>query len=289
MNVEQRQPRVTITTLPLWRLRLRWGLPRYLLQALATLGLVASARFALDPPRATLPASLLRPGAQPDLVAEGFATLFARRYLTWEAASPQAREAALAAYAGAGLEAGAGLQPPAGSAQHVQWMQVVQERAPQPDERVYTVAAQTDAAGLLYLSVSVLHTAAGLALADYPAFVGPPASAATQLQSVAGHFAAVREPALATVVERALRNYLAGAAGELAADLSPSASVSLPALALTLEALQSLQWAPGSDAVLAVVQASDGRGAHYTLAYELDVVRAQGRWEIAAIQMDPDA
>ena len=37
------------------------------------------------------------------------------------------------------------------------------------------------------------------------------------------------------------------------------------------------------------VEAHDGRGVHYTLAYELDVGRAQGRWEISAVQTDPDA
>jgi hypothetical protein len=63
----------------------------------------------------------------------------------------------------------------------------------------------------------------------------------------------------------------------------------MPGLALSLQSLQSLQWAPGASAVLAVVQAEDRRGAQYTLAYELNVVRDQGRWEISAIQMDPDA
>ena len=63
----------------------------------------------------------------------------------------------------------------------------------------------------------------------------------------------------------------------------------MPELELSLEALQSLQWAPGSGAVIAVVQAEDRRGARYTLAYELNVAREQGRWEIAAIQMNPDA
>jgi hypothetical protein len=40
--------------------------------------------------------------------------------------------------------------------------------------------------------------------------------------------------------------------------------------------------------VLALVQAEDGRGARYTLEYELDVTVTQGRWEVSAIQMDPD-
>jgi hypothetical protein len=273
----------------LWRLRLVRELPRHLLYGLATMGLLASARYAVDPPRPTLPATLLRRPSPPDLAAEGFAELFARRYLTWEARDPEARESALAPYLGTGISPGAGLQPPPGSEQRVQWTQVVQEREPQPGEHVYTVAAQTDTAGLLYLTVSVLRTArGGLALADYPAFVGAPAAGPAQT-SAAEHLRDVSEPALSAVVERALRNYLAGSATELAADLTSGARVSMPGLGLGLESLQSLQWAPGTGAVLAVVQAADRRGAQYTLAYELNVVREQGRWEISAIQMNPDA
>lgn len=288
MSAAPGHPAVTVTTRPLWRIRLARGLPRHLLGALAAVGLLASARLAIDPPRPALPAALLRRGATPDIGAEGYAALFARRYLTWEAQDPEARERALAPFVGSGMDAGAGLQPPAGAQQQVQWTQIVQEREPQQGEHVYTVAVQTDAAGLLYLTVEVVRQAWGaLALGGYPAFVGPPASAPAQ--TAAGGSRQVSEPALATVVERALRNYLAGSASELAADLAPGAHVSLPALGLALQSLQSLQWAPGAGAVLAVVQAQDQRGAQYTLAYELDVARAQGRWEVSAIQMNPDA
>lgn len=281
------RPAVTVTTRPLWRLRVARELPRHLLYAVATMGLLASARYAVDPPRPTLPAALLRRPNTPDLAAEGFAELFARRYLTWEARDPEARENALAQYLGGGIVAGAGLQPPPGSEQRVQWAQIVQEREPQPGEHVYTVAAQTDTAGLLYLTVSVLRTAEGaLALAGYPAFVGAPAAGPAQ---TSGHLSTVSETALSTVVERALRNYLAGSSAELAADLARGARVSMPGLSLGLESLQSLRWAPGGGAVLATVQAVDRRGAQYTLAYELNVIREQGRWEIAAIQMNPDA
>jgi hypothetical protein len=281
------RPTVTVTTRPLWRLRIARELPRHLLYALATMGLLASARYAVDPPRPTLPEALLHRPSTPDLAAEGFAELFARRYLTWEARDPEARESALAPYLGAGIASGAGLQPPAGSEQRVQWAQIVQEREPQSGEHVYTVAAQTDTAGLLYLTVSVLRIAGGgLALAGYPAFVGPPAAAPAQTSE---HLSDVSEAALSTVVERALRNYLAGSSTELAADLASGARVSMPGLSLGLESLQSLQWAPGGGAVLATVQAVDRRGAQYTLAYELNLAREQGRWEIAAIQMNPDA
>jgi hypothetical protein len=288
MSTGRPRPTVAVTTRPLWRLRLARELPRHLLYALATMGLLASARYTVDPPRPTLPAALLHRPAPPDLAAEGFAELFARRYLTWEARDPEARESALASYLGAGIAPGAGLQPPPGSEQRVQWAQVVQEREPQPGEHVYTVAAQTDTAGLLYLTVSVLRTATGgLALAGYPAFVGAPAAGPAQT-SATEHLRDVSEPALGAVVERALRNYLADSATELAADLTSGARVSLPGLGLGLESLQSLQWAPGTGAVLAVVQAADRRGVQYMLAYELDVVREQGRWEISAIQMNPN-
>jgi hypothetical protein len=277
---------VTVATRPLWGLRVGRELPRHLLHALATMGLLASARIAIDPPRPTLPATALRPSPAPDLAAEGFATLFARRYLSWHTGDPQAREAALSVYAGAGIEPDAGLSQAAGSEQRVQWAQVVQEREPRPGEHVYTIAAQTDAAGLLYLAVGVLRTPRGLALAGYPAFVGAPATA--RARDPREGLRDVEEQALSAVVERALRNYLAGAATELAADLSLRARVSLPALPLRLTALQSLQWLSGGS-VLAFAEAVDRRGTQYALAYELDVTRTQGRWEVSAIETSPDA
>jgi hypothetical protein len=282
-------PVVTLTTRPLWRIRLARELPRYLLGALALAGILASARFAIDPPRAKLPTALLRRPAPPDLAAEGLATLFARSYLTWNAADPEVRERELAQFAAPAMEAGAGLQAPATGEQRVEWTQVVQERTPQPGEHVYTVAAQTDTAGLLYLTVSVLRApGGGLALAGYPAFVGAPAIGPAQT-GAGEHLPQVSDSELATVVERALRNYLADSPSDLAADLLTGARVSPPALGLELQSLQALRWAPGGSAVRALIHAQDQRGVQYTLAYELDVARAQGRWEISAIQMDPDA
>ena len=282
---------VRIATRPLWRIRAAREWPRYLLSAAAVAGLAASVRFAIDPPRPPAPVAKHIP-APPDLAAEGFAVRFTRGYLTWNAAEPQAHEDALAPFVGPGIDPDAGLQPPPSGEQRVESAEVVQERelelTPGRPEHVYTVAAQTDDAGLLYLTVSVVRTAEGsLALGGYPALVGAPASGPAQTGAQA-HLREVGEPALATVVDRALRNYLAASASELAADLTAGAHVSLPAAALSLESVQRLDWAPGPGAVLAVVAAADSRGAHYTLAYELEVARVQGRWEISAIQMDPD-
>ena len=223
--------------------------------------------------------------APPDRAAEAYAALFARRYLSWNSAEPQVSVRALEPFDGTGLEAGAGLVIPSNGEQRVEWVEVVEGREAESGVHVYTLAAQTDTAGLLYLTVSVARThEGGLVLVGYPAFVGPPSSGPA---IGFGQLREVQDPALATVVGRALRNYLADAQGELAADLSSEARVSLPALSLRLVSVQRLDWVPAGSSVLAVVQAQESRGAQYTLAYELDVVREQGRWEISAIQTDP--
>ena len=281
------RPTVTIAPRALWRIRLARGLPRHLLCALSVVGLMASVRYAVAPPRPALPTAAVREPAPSDPAAEGYAVLFARRYLTWNAAEPQVSAHALEPFLGAGVESDAGLELPASGEQRVEWAEVVQAREPSPGEHIYTVAAQTDTAGLLYLTVAVTRTAAGsLALAGYPAFVGAPADGPAQTP---GHLREVDDPTLATVVARVLRNYLAASAGELEADLTGGARVSLPSMPLSLESVQRLDWAPEGSSVLAVVQAQDGRGVQYTLAYELDVAREQGRWEVSAVQTDPDA
>lgn len=290
-----RRASVTITPRSLWRLRLTREFTRYLLHAVAVAGLLASARFAIAPPR---PAAGAPPRGQVsrDLAAEWFASQFARRYLAWDAGDPEARERALAQFVTGSAGPDAGLQPPegdgrprAGLVQRVLWTQVVQEREPELYTHVYIVAAQTDSQGLLYLAVSVRRRSDGsLCLGGYPAFVGAPASnAATSLEAAASR--EVTAPELKLVVRRALRNYLIGARSDLQADMTPDARVSPPRFALALQSLQQLAWADGHGSVSAVVRARDTGGTQYTLTYELDVVHQQGRWEIAAIEMNPDS
>jgi len=276
---------VTISTRPLWVIRLTRELPRYLISAVAVAGLAASARFAIAPPRPAGVAAAVRQVAGPDRAAEGFAALFARRYLTWNAADPLASERALQGFDGPGLEPDAGLQLPASGKQHVEWVEVVQQREASAGAHVYTVAAQTDTGGLMYLTVDVARAADGrLALTGYPSLVGAPASGPalepTRLREVT-------DPGLATVVQRALRNYLAASAGELAADLASGARVSLPGVPLALLSVQRLDWSADARSVIAVVQARDPRGLQYTFAYELDVLQVAGRWEISAIEVNP--
>lgn len=277
---------VTISSTPLWRLRLAQSLPRYVLCAAAGAGLIASARFAMFPPRGGAAPTFVRTPPLADRAAEGFAVLFARRYLTWDAAQPQATDRLLGPMAGSAMALDAGLTLPASGVQRVAWAEVVQQREQQPGAHVYTVAAQTDAAGLVYLAVGVMRVADGsLALSGYPAFVGAPKQGSSQVPAQAP---SVSDASLAAVVRRALRNYLAASLEELAADLSEGAHVAVPSIALTLETVQSLVWSGDRRSVLAVAEARDVRGTRYTLGYELDVVDVNGRWEVSAVEMDPE-
>lgn len=274
---------VTVSAQPLWRIRLVRLLPRYALYALCIWGVLASARYAIAPPR---PLMLRTPQVEaPDRAAEAFACLFARRYLSWNAAAPQPYEASLVPLVGEGSAATMATQLPSGGSQRAQWVQIVQEQRGALGGRLYTVAAQTDSEGLLYISVGVLRERSGaLALAGYPAFVGAPASAPAD--DVVEGLRDVQDAALVAVLERALRNYLADDASQLAADLTEAANVSLPTLPLTLDGVEQLKWLPAGGSVLAELRASDGRGARYTLAYQLEVARVSGRWEVSAIETD---
>jgi hypothetical protein len=293
-----RGARVSVTSHPIWRLRLVREMPRYAILATVVTGLLASARLAIWPPSARTPAVRGPQAPAVDRAAEGFAALFARRYLSWGATAgatatpaPLAEgapgEDGLAPAAVAGGEGAPAPVAPASSEQRVEWAEVVQARRAGVGLHVYTVAAQTDTAGLLYVTVGVARApGGGLALSGYPALVGPPATAGS---APAPRLAEVSEPALRTVVERGLRNYLAGSRGELEADLAPSARVSLPELALRLESMGRLAWTADRASVSALVRVRDARGVRYELAYELDVVHEPDRWEIAAVQMDPNA
>jgi Conjugative transposon protein TcpC len=280
--------RVTLSTQPLWRIRLVRDLPRCALWILALAGLATTARLMIAPPVPSAPRSGSSGGPTEDLAAAGYAELFSRAYLTWSGDDPEARQRALAPFVGSSMEADAGLQPPAEGEQQVQWTEVVQEREVTAGDHAYTVAAQTDVAGLVYLVVSVARSRDGvLQLASYPAFVGAPAAGRAVLAS---GLREVRDEALTVVVERALRNYLASSDAELAADLASEARVSLPAQEMVLQTIQHLNWSPDeAGAVVATVTAHDERDATYTLTYDVDVARVGQRWEVAAIEMDPDA
>jgi len=277
--------RISVTPRSMRRIRVSAGLTRWVLYATAVAGLGASARFAIAPPQ---PAVVPRPVVElRDLAAEGFATQLARSYLTFDGDHPDARRSRLASFAGDRLDPDLGLRAPPGRAQHVRWAQVVQARSGTDGSRVYTVAAETDRAGLLYLSFDIVRGRDhALRLEGYPALVGAPLS--TPASGAPDESRRdVADRALHSICQRALRNYLARAADNLNADLTADAAIALPGLSLVLQRLTDLKWAPGGTSVFASIQASDGDGVSYALRYELDVRRVDERWEIAAIQTDP--
>jgi hypothetical protein len=276
---------VSISPRSMRRIRASAALTRWVVYATATAGLAASARFAIAPPHP--PAAPPPVVERRDLAAEGFASQLARSYLTFDGDRPDAHRARLAPFVGDQLDPDLGLRAPPGRVQRVRWLQIVQSRVGADGSRVFTVAAQTDRAGLLYLSVDIARGRDhALRLDGYPALVGAPLSAPATA-TAEGSQRDVADRTLRASCQRALRNYLARAGDNLNADLTADAAVALPGLSLSLRRLSALEWAPDGASVLATVEASDGDGVSYALRYELDVRRVDQRWEIAAIQTDP--
>ena len=209
------------------------------------------------------------PAAAADAPSEDFALQFARAYLSYDAQRPGVRARALAPFLPEGFEAAAGTYAVSGS-QRVRWAEVASDQLALAGGRVITIAAAVSTQRLpIYLAVTVAHQRAQpLRLVGYPAFVGAPTIDA----SPAPPREAVEDQAVATVVERVVRNYLSAEAPNLAADLTVDAVVTLPTLALRVRSIERLEWtaAPGS-AVLATVSAADRRGSTYTLTYELGI------------------
>jgi hypothetical protein len=217
------------------------------------------------------PATEARASASADAPSEDLALHFARAYLTYDAADPQAREEALAPYLPRGDGAGAGFSASAGS-RKVLWEDVASDQRSLQDGRVITVAAQVSGAtAQLYLAVTVRHAPGRpLSLIGYPALVGAPAIS-TSADEPARE--AVSDPEVSEVVRRVLGNYLAGSAPELRADLTDDAQVTLPTVSLRVRQVSDLEWVsgPGSGAVLATVAAEGHEGDTYTLTYELGI------------------
>ena len=251
------------------RSRLAARAPRHLATAALAVLCALGLRTLLAP---SPPAAGARPpAAAADTPSEDLALHFARAYLTYDAADPAAREAALAPYLPRADGAGGGFSAASGS-RRVLATDVASDQPALEGGRVITVAAEVSGSPApLYLAVTVRHTEGRpLAVLGYPALVGAPAISTTAPEPSRQ---AVSDPEVAQVVGRVLRNYLAGSAGDLRADLTDTAQVTLPTLALRVRHVGPLDWVagPGSGAVLATVEAEDPGGDTYTLAYELGI------------------
>ena len=92
MSANSHQAHVTIERRRLWSLRISLGATRWVLYAVALVGVASAARNAVAPPRAQrIPAPAPR---RSDTAGEWFALSFARAYLTWSA-DPSTHEAVL--------------------------------------------------------------------------------------------------------------------------------------------------------------------------------------------------
>lgn len=270
---------VELFTRPAWRVTLGARAPRIVAGTVAGVLMIAGLRAIVAGPPAPPPAA--RPAAAVDGGAEAFAEGFVRSYLSWEPDRPEVRDAELAAYASSELDAGAGLEP-SQRPQTVEWAAVVGSETAGPRTTV-TVTARAGGRAW-HLAVPVTRDARGyLVVAAYPAIVGPPPMAADARMAEEDD---VADPALAAVAERAVRNYVGRERENLAADLDPSAVVSLPVQAARVETIDGVTRA-GRDRV-AVALTARLSGARMELRYELAVVKRE-RWYVRSIETDPRA
>lgn len=236
-------------------------------------------RSAIVPPVAvTPPATAVR---QAPAAVVPFAEAFVRDLLTWEASDPGERERRLAAYLADGLDPDGGVAPVPGRSQRPEWTVASGPRAAEAGSgwRV-AVLAGLPGGRRMTLVVTVAAGAGGsLVVSDYPSLS---ALAARGTARAAGWNESVEDAELERVVERALRNYLAGRAGDLQADLAPGAHVTTPETTARLTHVEELAWQQPKRraAVLAAAELPDG--TRLRLRFHLSLER-DGRWFVAAI------
>lgn len=245
--------------------RLRASAPRYVAVAVVGLLLILGLRSIISPPQ---PASapILETADAP---SQSFALQFARAYLTYDAKRPAERNQALAALLPTSVDRGAGVFPESGR-QRVLWTNIASDQPALVGGRVITVAAGVSTQSEpVYLAIPVRHPPDGsVSLAGYPSFVGAPL---VDTRAGASSYDEVSDQAVEEVVERVMRNYLAGSATNLKADLTDEAYITLPTVFLQMETVEQLVWlgGAGSGAVLVTLMASDANRVTYTLTYEV--------------------
>jgi hypothetical protein len=280
MSARVPRGRVTLERRRLWSLRASLGAARWVLYAVALVGVLATARNAIAPPFQRL---VIAPAPRvSDAGAQWFALRFARAYLSWSR-DPSEHQRALAPFLASSVDADAGLTPATGSAEQVRWLAIAGERGGAGGQHDYTVAADTGGGAVRYLEVAVARGAdGGEMLARYPSLVDAPTADRARALDGDG-LPPVTNAAVVAVLDRALPNYVGSSGQNLAADLAPGALVDAAAPGLSLRRILGLGVEP-SGAVLATVLAGDRAGSTFTLAYEVAVKELAGRWEITRIE-----
>lgn len=252
--------------------------PRIAFLACAGLLALAGLRGVIAPP-VTLPAKAKLVGAAPTGVGP-FAEAYAREYLSWTPDSVGQREQRLVPFLADGLDPDGGLAPVPGTTQRVTWTSAAAPRAAAPGTWVVTIVAGLADGTRTTLAVPVHARAGAMAVADYPALTAITARA-TQARAPAWN-TPVDDGELARVVERALRNYLAGRAGDLQADLAPGTRVVTPEQTTRLISIDELDWQQPGRLVAALVAAELPDRARLRLRLHL-AVRRDGRWFVAGL------
>jgi len=271
--------------------RARARIPRVLFVAFVVVMSLAGIRSIVAPTHPT--AGDGTKAEQADYAAQNFAAEFARAYLTFDGARPERRESRLSRFLPSTLNADAGLSPAVSEAQRVTWTGIAQVQRPTTKGAIITVAVGTTTRSEpIYLSVPVERGKGGaISLGGYPALVGAPLTATPVIEET--ETTEVDDPEIERLVSRALTNYLAGDAENLAADLAEAATVTLPPVALRLSGVQRLEWVgvAESGAALATVDAVDEHGGTYTLRYEVGLRRVEGTdpriapgWRVTYVQ-----
>jgi Conjugative transposon protein TcpC len=273
-----------ITRHSLRRVRMAGVAPRIALYAVTTV-LCAAGLASIARGHKTIHETFVAAGRGFDLAAAEYATDFARAYLTYSSSNSGARAEALSRFTNSMIDDDAGVTTQ--GQQTVSWAEPVQEEPQATGETMVTVAAQTSgAAAPQYLAVPVIRARGGaLAIANYPAFVGPP-TVATGYE--APNQVVVTDSALIAMVTRVVTNYLDDDALDLQADMAPGAQVSLPTAALTVQHVTNVTWAYASGLVEVDVQAVDSAGTTFSLVYLIGVVH-QERWYATSISVNPSS
>jgi hypothetical protein len=155
-------------------------------------------------------------------------------------------------------------------------------------DRIVTVQAQLSTGHDEYVAVRTRTRDQVVRIVGAPAIVGAPKTeTAIESRETTGDEAPAE---VVDVVTRAMRHLLAGRREDLAPDLAPDASVSVPASALELVDVVSATWvsdpSPDAGSLSARVSAVDADGVELSLDFELDLVKTgQGRWQLAVIHI----
>jgi hypothetical protein len=266
-------------------------LGRALLWLLVLVLLLRGLASVLEPrdPARVAPASRPAPVPWPDDDARAFAADFARAYLSYSPARPDASASAVRAFASPELaDSIAPEYDGKAPAQSVVSVTVARTATLDARHALITVAATIDGADATrYLTVPVARdVAGGLVVSDLPSFAAAPGRASLEQQATEPVPVAERA-AIEPVVSRFLRAYLAGDASGLEYLVPAGVRISAPALRYELLDVTSLSLAaPASGrerVALAEVRVRDRRGGRvFSLLYRLRLVQ-RDRWYVAAV------